>query len=120
MDSGKIGRFGLSFCSSYNFTDVPQLVSGSKYMVLDPHTRFLGSDGKRMDLSDPSNLKEAKDFPGFFEPHITLKVEGVPSLDLDNSPYAEGQGTIFRLPFRTAQTLQEASEGACPCWKNSS
>jgi hypothetical protein len=38
----KIGKFGLGFCSVYNLTDVPCILSNKTFVVLDPHFHHLG------------------------------------------------------------------------------
>ena len=101
--AGKIGRFGLGFCSCYNLTDVPHILSGSTCQILDPHRHALPGDGEAMDLNDKQNQQEIKDYPGLLKPFTTLRVKDVPALDLQRLPY---QGTLFRLPFRTEETFR--------------
>ncbi|VDI08010.1 Hypothetical predicted protein [Mytilus galloprovincialis] len=36
LDTEKIGKFGLGFCSVYNVTDVPSFVSKNTLVILDP------------------------------------------------------------------------------------
>jgi len=105
--AGKISRFGLGFCSCYNLTDVPHILSGSTCQILDPHRHALPGDGEAMDLNDKQNQQEIKDYPGLLKPFTTLRVKDVPALDLQRLPY---QGTLFRLPFRTEETLVHAKD----------
>ena len=37
----KVGRFGIGFNSVYHLTDLPSFVSGSRYVIFDPHTTNL-------------------------------------------------------------------------------
>jgi len=45
--------------------------------------------------------------PCLLKPFTTLRVKDVPALDLQRLPY---QGTLFRLPFRTEETLVHAKD----------
>jgi len=94
-DMGKTGRFGIGFNSVYHITDLPCFRSGSYLVMLDPHARFLPGDtqcyGKRWDLVGHSGLSE--EFPDQIAPFdLFCKQE-------DNFY----NGTLFRLPLRTAE-----------------
>ncbi|XP_076091909.1 sacsin-like [Mytilus galloprovincialis] len=97
QESGTIGKFGLGFCSVYNLTDVPSLISRNMFGVLDPHLHHLG---EATDDKEPGILIELnKDFistlPDQFQPYEN--VFGFKT-DCCDQPY---KGTLFRLPLRT-------------------
>ncbi|CAL4066384.1 unnamed protein product, partial [Meganyctiphanes norvegica] len=92
--STKIGKFGLGFCSVYNLTDVPSFISGSNYVVFDPHMTFIerNDPGIRYDFSLDNNRKIINWFGGQFKPFEDV-------FDYKNGSYFNG--TLFRLPLRT-------------------
>ncbi|XP_045166737.2 sacsin-like [Mercenaria mercenaria] len=95
-DATKIGKFGLGFCAVYNVTDVPSFVTGSHFVIFDPHTTFLGKalEGKRPGLKINLNGNLIDLFRNQFKPF-----ESVFGCKLTNcTPYFDG--TLFRLPLR--------------------
>ncbi|XP_060556764.1 sacsin-like [Ruditapes philippinarum] len=99
-DASKIGKFGLGFCAVYNITDVPSFVTGSDFVVFDPHTNYLGSalPGRRPGLKISLNPSLVKRFKNQFKPF-----EGIFGCNLmTNMPYFDG--TLFRLPLRTMKS----------------
>ncbi|KAK3608382.1 hypothetical protein CHS0354_035379 [Potamilus streckersoni] len=101
-DTTKIGKFGLGFCSVYNLTDVPSLVTGSDIVIFDPHKTHLGKalpgprPGLRINLASPKNRKLLQRLDHQFKPFqnifgCTLRADA-------QNPY---KGTLFRFPFRT-------------------
>ncbi|UZO07228.1 uncharacterized protein OCT59_027521 [Rhizophagus irregularis] len=80
----KIGVMGVGFNSIYHITDSPSFITGSKYVILDPHEWYFNG-GVQFDFVD-DNL--AEDYQNQFAPFR------IPC----NKPY---EGTIFRYPLRT-------------------
>ena len=107
IDPAKVGRFGVGFCSVYHITDVPSFVSRNFYTVFDPNLLYLQervtstNPGMQIDFeaSTTENLREFKDqfspFCGLFQCDVFSKTN-----------YFDG--TLFRLPFRTAQTARKS------------
>ncbi|XP_050714713.1 sacsin-like isoform X1 [Eriocheir sinensis] len=95
----KIGKFGLGFCSVYNLTDVPSFISGSSYVVFDPHMTHLShaanSPGLRFNFKDRRNSYMLRTLVDQFQPF-----SGVFGCNVQESGSFEG--TLFRLPFRTS------------------
>jgi hypothetical protein len=75
---------GVGFNSIYHITDSPSFITGSKYVILDPHEWYFNG-GVQFDFVD-DNL--AEDYQNQFAPFR------IPC----NKPY---EGTIFRYPLRT-------------------
>ncbi|XP_038061695.1 sacsin-like [Patiria miniata] len=107
-DLSKVGRFGLGFISVYHLTDMPCIISGSKIGFLDPlekhfihdthtNTRYIGRRGKKWKMS--ANLL-AK-FPNQFSPYL------IDLFHCNHKNFDSGhlEGTIFRFPFRTSESL---------------
>ncbi|KAG7165000.1 Sacsin-like 1, partial [Homarus americanus] len=97
--STKIGKFGLGFCSVYNLTDTPSLVSGSNYVIFDPHQTYLedGNNqkhGLRFDFSGEKNSLMLQKLHGQFKPFN--EVFGCNIKQTRNF-----NGTLFRFPLRT-------------------
>ncbi|XP_061172071.1 sacsin-like [Saccostrea echinata] len=105
-DMTKIGKFGLGFCSVYNITDMPSIISGESLVILDPRTIHLGkalknnNPGLRFKVSDPKTRHrlrhQLRPFNGVFG--CDCQIEG------DSMSY---EGTLFRLPLRTAKQADE-------------
>ena len=92
----KIGKFGLGFCSVYNITDVPSFVSGSNYIIFDPHQTYLVGEkaGVRYNFAKKMNRIMLKKLDGQFQPFLNVfgcRIQETNSFD----------GTLFRLPLRT-------------------
>ncbi|KAL3881101.1 hypothetical protein ACJMK2_027563 [Sinanodonta woodiana] len=101
-DTTKIGKFGLGFCSVYNLTDVPSLVTGYDIVIFDPHKTHLGKalpgprPGLRINLASQKNRKLLQRLDHQFKPYqnifgCTLRADA-------QNPY---KGTLFRFPFRS-------------------
>ncbi|KAL3881556.1 hypothetical protein ACJMK2_027982 [Sinanodonta woodiana] len=101
-DTTKIGKFGLGFCSVYNLTDVPILVTGHDIVFFDPHKTHLGKalpgprPGLRINLKSKKNRKLLKRLDHQFKPF--QNVFGCSLREDAQDPY---KGTLFRFPFRT-------------------
>ena len=98
----KIGRFGIGFCSVYNFTDVPSFISREYVAIFDPQMKYLGNlvkngarPGIRLNLK--TNPRVVGAFPDQFAPY-----EGVFGCSFDsNVRDFHFDGTLFRFPLRT-------------------
>ena len=96
----KVGKFGLGFCSVYNITDVPSIISGHTFVVFDPNIKYLDSQikdrsmpGIRIDFeAEPEKVGE---FCDQFKPYENMF--GTRLFEKD-SCYLEG--TLMRLPLR--------------------
>ena len=108
-DLDKVGRFGLGFNSVYHITDVPSFLSGEHLVVFDPnmnHISKLIDDKKRkggLMLSLVENRDVLLAFPDQFLPFDQLF-----GCDMTGAGTFHFQGTLFRLPFRTAKQAQES------------
>ncbi|KAK3591138.1 hypothetical protein CHS0354_040202 [Potamilus streckersoni] len=103
-DLEKIGKFGLGFCAVYNLTDVPSFISGSNFVMLDPHISYLGKPGIRIDLRRKENLKILTHFENQFKPFQNI-------FGCDLSPSKDRihlNGTLFRFPLRTSSQAQRS------------
>ncbi|XP_052093808.1 sacsin-like [Mytilus californianus] len=96
QESGTIGKFGLGFCSVYNLTDVPSLISRNKFGVLDPHLHHLGEAtmDRNPGILIPLTKNIISTFPDQFQPYENVFEFQVECCDQYN-------GTLFRLPLRT-------------------
>ncbi|VDI81264.1 sacsin [Mytilus galloprovincialis] len=103
LDTAKIGRFGLGFCSVYNLTDVPSFISGNNIVIFDPHTKHLGlalmkkkQPGIKINMSNNRHMLQTMrtqflPFEGVFDCNLTIKHGRELTYD----------GTLFRFPLRT-------------------
>ncbi|XP_063431924.1 sacsin-like [Mytilus trossulus] len=103
LDTAKIGRFGLGFCSVYNLTDVPSFISGNNIVIFDPHTKHLGlalmkkkQPGIKINMSNNRHMLQTirtqfLPFEGVFDCNLTIKHGRELTYD----------GTLFRFPLRT-------------------
>ncbi|KAL4232550.1 hypothetical protein ACF0H5_007241 [Mactra antiquata] len=100
-DSSTIGRFGLGFCSVYNMTDVPSLLSCSSFVMFDPHTTYLGralpgkSPGLRINFDNERNKKLLKRLKNQFRTY-----DDIFDCQITTTDSAFFNGTLFRLPLR--------------------
>ncbi|KAL4220906.1 hypothetical protein ACF0H5_019172 [Mactra antiquata] len=101
-DYESIGKFGLGFCSVYNITDLPSLITGKNMVIFDPHSTNLSNEahlktpGLRIDFTNERNKSLIKKCTGQFMPFENVFGCCIGSQD---QPYFKG--SIFRLPFRT-------------------
>ena len=91
----KIGKFGIGFCSVYHITDIPSFLSRDLLYIFDPTLGHLGKEiknpalpGKRLKFNSRIILNSKQ-----LEPYRNL---------FGFSGSESYQGTMFRLPFRTA------------------
>ncbi|XP_063599012.1 sacsin-like [Penaeus indicus] len=96
----KIGKFGLGFSSVYNLTDVPSFVSGSSYVIFDPHLSYVEgknqTPGVRYNFANKKNSVMLKKLSGQFKPFNKI-------FGCDIQKACRYDGTLFRLPLRTPQ-----------------
>ena len=91
----KIGKFGIGFCSVYHITDVPSFLSRNKLFIFDPTLKHLGKEVK-----NPAR-------PGKSLQFTSRIIQNSRQLDPYDNLYEFSRkesynGTMFRLPFRTA------------------
>lgn len=104
-DATSTGMFGRGALSMYHFTDVPMLISGSSFLILDPQQHLLPRNkhhrrkaGVKMSLSDV--LRRCPDQLAPFH--------GLCGYAQENTYY---NGTLFRFPFRrSAMTALKENE----------
>jgi hypothetical protein len=104
----KTGRFGVGFNSVYHLTDVPQFVSDKYVVMFDPQAKFLpdinpANPGKIIDFIKSSGAVNST-YADQFHP---LKAFGC---DL-KTPF---NGTLFRLPLRTASNSRLSRQTYSP------
>ncbi|KAK4303241.1 hypothetical protein Pmani_024833 [Petrolisthes manimaculis] len=108
LQSTKIGKFGFGFCSVYNLTDVPSFVSGSSYVIFDPHLEYLGQENKapglRYSFEKEKTSRILSKLHGQFKPFNEM-------FDCAFQDTKEYDGTLFRFPLRTP--LQAAKSQIC-------
>ncbi|VDI58647.1 sacsin, partial [Mytilus galloprovincialis] len=105
LDTEKIGKFGLGFCSVYNVTDVPSFVSKNTLVILDPHLHHLGEAaiGTNPGLRLPLTKSYRKNFPNQFKPYNDIF-----GCNLEPNNKDDYNNTLFRLPLRTQKQAQES------------
>ena len=103
-DASKVGRFGLGFNSVYNLTDVPSFISRHTMAMFDPHVKHLkGGAGLKLDFRRPVNRALLSRMPQQFKPF-----QGVFGCRLRKGSEVHYNGTLFRLPLRTAQQAEDS------------
>ena len=93
-DATTTGMFGRGVMSMYHFTDVPMIISGGFYVVIDPQQESLPRNkhwkrkiGVKIALSTARRVAEGQ----------LLPFHGLHGYDKSQDHY---NGTIFRFPFR--------------------
>ncbi|KAL8770273.1 MAG: hypothetical protein Q9209_003909 [Squamulea sp. 1 TL-2023] len=99
-DETSTGMFGRGAMTMYHFTDVPMLISGSSFLILDPQQQLLPRNKhwkRKVGVKVP--LKTARRlFPDQLRPF-----HGLEGYSMEDNSY---DGTLYRLPFRvTEETL---------------
>ncbi|CAG8458307.1 12515_t:CDS:2 [Dentiscutata heterogama] len=100
----EIGRYGLGFASCYNFTDMPQIISGWKIIFFDPQRKIFSDKqcyGSIFDFEDYKREENhiMKVFKDQFESYLNLEGCGF-KVDYNK----KFNGTLFRLPLRTVES----------------
>lgn len=83
MDPTKIGKYGLGSLTMYHFTDVPSMISGEYFVILDPSRRYLPLLGtkRRSGLRIPLSVM-AREYEGHLRPFV-----GIGGYALGMSPF---------------------------------
>ncbi|WP_442933047.1 sacsin N-terminal ATP-binding-like domain-containing protein [Microcoleus sp. herbarium7] len=100
-DLQKTGRFGVGFNAIYHVTDFPSFVSRDRIIFFDPHGAAIPGTS-RQEPGREWNLAEAKwyeKYPDFMQVYAA---GGLPFGDKNF------QGTLFRLPLRTAESAKNS------------
>ncbi|KNE62755.1 hypothetical protein AMAG_07941 [Allomyces macrogynus ATCC 38327] len=99
-DLMSIGKFGYGFCAVYHFTDVPSVISGSRFQQFDPHESLF--PGLRGYLRTQYVEKQhGTNFPDQFRACVGM---------LGFDPAMPFKGTLFRIPLRHSVDLKDASQ----------
>ncbi|KAM5132594.1 sacsin-like [Mantella aurantiaca] len=93
----KTGKFGLGFNSVYHITDCPSFVTGDTTLcIFDPNLMFLES---AVETSPGGMFSVNNKFKDIFEDVYNTFLPSIFNLE---------EGTLFRLPLRTANTVQKS------------
>eukprot|EP00808_Paulinella_micropora_P011540 g46875.t1 len=113
-DETSTGRFGLGFCSVYNWTDVPSFISGDNLVWLDPQARFLPDELNicHQKLS-ALKLRQIKDWADSLVPYKEAMTWFQPKDKFSFDGSSQLRGTLFRLPLRTT-TVASGISDTCP------
>ncbi|CAG8738458.1 25509_t:CDS:2, partial [Dentiscutata erythropus] len=97
----KIGVMGIGFNSVFHITDVASIISGSSYVLIDPHARGYCNlpPGQRGFKADFVEYDLVKNYPDQFKPF---------SVALNNTLDGFYNGTIFRYSLRTETDAAES------------
>lgn len=97
----KIGRFGIGFNAVYHWTELPSFISDRYLVMLDPQARFLPN----VNPSNPGKIVNWVDNRAIFNAYADQFVPySTPGMNW-SKPF---QGTLFRLPLRTAEQAQSS------------
>ncbi|VDI83765.1 Hypothetical predicted protein [Mytilus galloprovincialis] len=115
IDTTKIGKFGLGFCSVYNLTEVPSFITGDHMVIFIPHSDYLTDalkhkkqPGLKMHMQRNRKIMIRKHSQ--FEPF-----NGVFGCNLDTSQKEiTFEGTLFRLPLRSRQQAVSSEISSIP------
>ncbi|KAI4255981.1 MAG: hypothetical protein L6R42_006464, partial [Xanthoria sp. 1 TBL-2021] len=105
-DETSTGMFGRGAMTMYHFTDVPMLISGSFFLILDPQQRLLPR--KRTNWERKAGVKVPLDTARRLFPDQLRPFHGLHGYSLEENFY---NGTLYRLPFRSTEntSLKETS-----------
>ncbi|KAJ1131169.1 hypothetical protein NDU88_009509 [Pleurodeles waltl] len=94
---GKTGKYGIGFNSVYHLTDCPSFVTGDSMLcVFDPNLLFLPTADEH---SPGAMFSINQEFKSTFADVYSCFLPSLFCLD---------QGTLFRLPLRTAETVAKS------------
>ncbi|KDQ57943.1 hypothetical protein JAAARDRAFT_155600 [Jaapia argillacea MUCL 33604] len=99
-DAESIGRFGLGAFSMYHFTEVVTIISGGYALFLDPSRRHL----RLFNQKGTALLVPLKKMRRSYRGHLEA-LGGMFDFSISNNYY---NGTLFRLPLRTASQAAES------------
>jgi hypothetical protein len=121
-DDTKIGKFGIGFNCAFHFADLPSVLSGRYIAFLDPHAKYLPPTGfplkrpkgTRIDFV-AKKLKEK--FPDQCYPYEAIfdfiKKKFPDKYKIGGCDFSgEFEGTLFRLPLRTADLAKDSNISA--------
>ena len=105
----KTGRFGIGFNSVYCISETPTFCSGGSIAYFDPSCEHLPGRGPgyKMDFSDEKNKKMIANHPNLFSPFSRFGCKAVECEAFN--------GTLFRLPLRTAEQAEESNIRKVQC-----
>jgi sacsin len=100
-DLQKTGRFGVGFNAIYHVTDYPSFVSRDRIIFFDPHGAAIPGTsrqepGREWNLANTQWYEKYPDF---------MQVYAAGGLSLGDTNF---QGTLFRLPLRTAEHAENS------------
>ncbi|KAL8669926.1 MAG: hypothetical protein Q9168_005506 [Polycauliona sp. 1 TL-2023] len=100
------GMFGRGAMTMYHFTDVPMLISGSCFLILDPQQQLLPK--KRTTWERKAGVKVPIDTARRLFPDQLRPFHGLHGFSMEEDSY---NGTLYRLPFRSTDhtSLKETS-----------
>ncbi|CAG8555991.1 6851_t:CDS:2 [Racocetra persica] len=110
----KIGVMGIGFNSIFHVSDVSSIISGSSYVLIDPHERQYcnvkpGQRGFKADFLEHDLLNEHPDqFDPFLIEFIKSELIKKNRHQFENVPDRFYNGTIFRYPLRTSRDAEES------------
>ncbi|TDL18851.1 hypothetical protein BD410DRAFT_461654 [Rickenella mellea] len=100
----KIGRFGLGVLSLYHFTELPMIVSADCVLFLDPSRKYLPHD-KGPQQQRLNGVKMTLESCRIRYPDHMKPLDGLFQFSITQTHY---NGTIFRLPLRTASQAKDS------------
>ncbi|CAG8641853.1 19318_t:CDS:2, partial [Dentiscutata erythropus] len=109
----KIGVMGIGFNSIFHISDVSSIISGSSYVLIDPHERRYcemeaGQRGFKTDFSINDMLNNSDQFEPFLVDFISSELIKKNPYQFDDKPEGFHNGTIFRYPLRTSRDAEES------------
>ena len=97
FDGSTTGKYGRGFCSVYNWTDLPCILSRNNLLILDPHQSWPeSSGGNTYDIVESATEPAMQNHLSAFKPFVEGPLK---------EPFS---GTIIRLPLRTAEQAKKS------------
>ncbi|KAJ1555227.1 hypothetical protein HK096_006500, partial [Nowakowskiella sp. JEL0078] len=97
----KIGKFGYGFTSIFHLTDVPSIISGSRFLQIDPHAKYLPVRNRTFIRCNFLKRKLASIYPDEFKPYVGI---------FGFHPEKYFDGTLIRVPLRHSEWLAKESK----------